>query len=80
MSEHVEGTVQSRICDFLPDGYMAIGFTLSVKALDEEGDLTLCHIRSADMPYWEADGMLRDALRKLTSWADSDDEDEDEPY
>lgn len=78
MSEIVEGTVQTRICDFLPEGYMALGFVLSVKALDDEGSPQLCHVRSADIPDWEVEGVLRSHIRYLLDGVYLDEDDDEE--
>lgn len=53
------------IYDLLPEGYVAIDFALSVKALDENGDVCLLNSRSTGLSSWEALGMLISAADDL---------------
>lgn len=71
-----EDTDEFRLADVLPDGYIALGFAVSVKALDDEGDIVIVNTRSDDLTAWEALGMLTaatDDLRAKLQQTEGDD-------
>jgi hypothetical protein len=53
------------LATLLPDGYIALAFAISIKALDETGDVVIVNGRSDDLPAWEALGMLISAADDL---------------
>ncbi|MGW1998134.1 hypothetical protein [Embleya sp. NPDC001921] len=48
---------EDSISGILPDGHIALGYAVSIKALDEHGDVCLINYRSSDLNSWEALGM-----------------------
>ncbi len=76
-----ELTPYSRLADMLPEGFMPVGFACTIKALDPEGNLVLVHQATAQVPDWEAVGMLtahiddlREDMRDATYLAVEEDE------
>jgi hypothetical protein len=57
----VRAQAEARIADLLPAGHIPIGFAVSIKALDEAGELCLVNTRSQEITAWEAVGMLTSA-------------------
>jgi hypothetical protein len=53
-----QDTDQFRLADLLPEGYVPLDFAVSIKALDEEGDVVIINGRSEGLSAWEALGML----------------------
>lgn len=47
----------NNITDLLPEGYITLGYAVSIKALDENGDVCLINYRTEDLNTWEALGM-----------------------
>ncbi|MFE5332548.1 hypothetical protein ACFRCG_41780 [Embleya sp. NPDC056575] len=45
------------IANVLPEGHIALGYAVSIKALDEHGDVCLINYRTHDLNAWEALGM-----------------------
>jgi hypothetical protein len=72
-----QDTDQFRLADLLPDGYVPIDFAVSIKALDEEGDVVIINGRSQGLAAWEALGMLTcatDDLRATMQRREGDDD------
>ncbi|OPC84222.1 hypothetical protein B4N89_27775 [Embleya scabrispora] len=63
---------ESRLADLLPDGCVLLEYAVSIKALDEDGDIVLLNYRTPGLAAWEALGMLTcaaDTLRaRMQEW------------
>lgn len=58
----IEAQAESRIADLLPEGYTALGFAVSIKALDRDANVCLLNRHTEELAPWEAAGMLLSAL------------------
>lgn len=66
-----------RLNDLLPEGYIPLGFIVSIKALNADGEVVLVQRTSDGLNAWEAAGMamslsddLRDCLREAGAVTD----------
>ncbi|MFE3202232.1 hypothetical protein [Embleya sp. NPDC059237] len=59
------GDDESRLTDLLPEGCVLLEYAVSIKALDEDGDVMLLNYRTPGLAAWEALGMFTSATDTL---------------
>ncbi|MFD6415992.1 hypothetical protein [Streptomyces sp. NPDC060194] len=53
-----QDTGDARLSDILPEGCVLVDYAVSIKALDEDGDVAIYNYRTPGLNAWEALGML----------------------